>query len=54
MIESVWLQIGPVLKEAATSVTLLEYDYHIDIIEALKERDTEAVSSAIEKIFGKA
>lgn len=48
MIESVWLQIGPILKEAARSANLLEYDYHIDIISALKERDAKAVSTAIE------
>ncbi|MEP1230411.1 MAG: GntR family transcriptional regulator [Litorimonas sp.] len=48
MIESVWLQIGPVLKNAARSAMLLEHDYHIDIIGALKDRDTKALSKAIE------
>ena len=48
MIESVWLQIGPVLKNAARSADRLEYDYHIDIIESLKTRDVKAIAIAIE------
>ena len=48
MIESVWLQIGPVLKEAARSANRSAYDYHIDIISALKTRDVTAVATAIE------
>ncbi len=47
MIESVWLQIGPVLKEAARTADRLEHDYHIDIIDSLKARDVTAVADAI-------
>jgi len=48
MIESVWLQIGPVLKEAAKTANFLEYDYHIDIIGALKARNAKNLAAAIE------
>jgi len=49
MIESVWMQIGPILKDAAAAADLTGYDHHIDIINAIKERDEKAVSKAIER-----
>ena len=48
MIESVWLQIGPVLKTAAERAKLPEQDYHLGIIDAVRNRDGAAVTKAVE------
>ena len=49
MIESLWLQIGPFLRIAAAYVE--EYysvDRHIEILDALRDRDAIALEAAIE------
>jgi DNA-binding GntR family transcriptional regulator len=48
LIESIWLQVGPVLNHyAPTLARILEIDYHHEVIEALRAGDPIAVRQAI-------
>ncbi len=49
MIESIWMQLGPVLRAAAIQAAKPGQDFHPDILQALEARDEDRLVEAMRK-----